>query len=274
MLLAKALSFNSEPDNLLRPMADEQLMESSRPRYRKPPVVEVAADFRLSPENLDKWDWNSVARFLKANIPDTDGIEVLRSMALTRKPLQRGEELELEYSEKPLRMRRYSAQRTYCVQISPDRLIINCLKTQQQIPHFEILKPLIETYFGSFVAQFNPAQIESVALSYVDDVTLPEMSQTNLADYFNIKVDFPKVFGSLQSIAVRGEWSDGPVSITLDLRDLKPYTFRLDWQAAKLLGGPAAIDTALAELEVCRRSLRERFHATFTDAGHQLFDPE
>lgn len=253
--------------------------QKARKKYLNPPVIEIAADFQMPRSSGQEWDWDQTVSFLEKTIESGEPIESLQEMKVRRErgrpsKTSKRKTSDLQLTENTLRMRRYALGRAHCVQIAPDRLIVNCVRSEQQTPTYTVLEPLLLKYLTAYQEFFTPDGIESLSLSYVDDVALPITPKVDLTQYFNIRVDFPEVFGSAQSFNIRGEWADGPLKVRLELKDVKPFTFRLDWQATKSLPGASPIPDALAALAECRRVLRERFEASLTDQTRQLFNPE
>ncbi len=257
----------------------ESNAQAARKKYLNPPVVEIAADFQMPRGSGQDWDWNQAALFLENVIESGEPLESLQEMKILR---QRGRASkhsgsnnpEIQLTENTLRQRRYIVGRSHCIQIAPERLIVNCVKNEHQTPTYRVLEPLVLKYLAAYREFFGPDGIKSLSLSYVDDVTLPVSPAVDLSEYFNIRVDFPEVFGSTQSFNVRAEWASGPLAVRLELKDVKPFTFRLDWQATKSLPHASPISDAMVSLGECRTVLSERFEASLTDRSRQLFNPE
>jgi len=253
----------------------EDTPEIQKRSYRNPPVVEIAADFQMATGNADEWDWDAASAFLERVVNPGEPIEVLQAVQVRRQPGKSGKskERELQLSERTLRMRRYSKGKANCLQVAPDRLILNCVKTSEQIPKFTTLEPLVVQYLSDYTEAFRPREVESISLNYIDDVKITHEGPLDLAEYFNINATFPEAFGGVAGFSVGGKWVDGDVTILLEFTDIEPYTFRLDWTAMMVMAKDSGQQAATAGLQKCRRMLWDRFSACFTEKGHGLFNP-
>ncbi|MGE5609296.1 MAG: hypothetical protein ACM359_08585 [Bacillota bacterium] len=250
---------------------------AKRVKFRKPPVVEITAGFSLIRGTTVDWNWDTASDFLEQAVPSGEKTESLQAIRILKRPRRSAKLKRREVSlaeEDVLRMRRYSRDRSHCLQIAPDRLIVNCVKKETSIPSFSVLQPLVLEYLPKYIEAFKPERFDSVFLNYIDDVEVPAIPPLSVSQYFNINVDFPDDFGSLQSFAVTGKWIDEPVTVQLELRDIRPYTFRLEWTAISQIRTGASMEDALSTLLACRQVLWKRFDASVTEQAKALFEPE
>jgi uncharacterized protein (TIGR04255 family) len=247
-------------------------------RYRKPPLIEVLADFYFEPGGDQDWDPKRLAQFTedikKRGYPAEENVREHGLSAPRGVPLRTRRNVNW-----PWRHRFASEDGNRTAQVGENLLVIN-----QFPPYYgwrQFKQQTLECYH--LYQQLWPSnKIAHVGLHYVDVVKVPGDSFF-IDDYFNMYPVIPDVEGawSLRNLAMSCETrggSEGDVcSIAFHQRpsaDPDVNTFRFRWDYVSVEGMTAESTTVESWLDLAHQFLRVAFRSTFTDKCEQLFDPE
>lgn len=166
--------------------------------FKKPPVVEIVADWHFKSSGLRSWSVDEACSFLKEIADEPKGFELLGM--ITVNPTDGvdglGEASADEFTvEKSIeRIRTWSRDRTTCYQIAENRLIINKVKTTKYSPRYRDLRETAMAARKAYIDRFESIDDVSLTLRYLDDVEIvpaTESSGVSLSDYFTINLNYP-----------------------------------------------------------------------------------
>lgn len=247
-------------------------------RYRKPPLIEVLADFYFEPDGEQEWDPKRLAQFTEdIKVRGYPAEENVRGRGAS---VPRGAPLRTRRNVNwPWRHRFASEDGNRTAQVGENLLVIN-----QFPPYYgwrEFKQQTLECYH--LYQQLWPSnQIAHVGLHYVDVVKVPGDSFF-IDDYFNMYPVIPDAEGgwSLRNLAMSCETQGGAegdvCSIAFHQRpsaDPDVNTFRFRWDYVSIEGMTAEIAEVESWLDRAHDFLRIAFRSTFTDKCEQLFEPE
>lgn len=247
-------------------------------RYRKPPLIEVLADFYFEPDGEAEWDPKRFAQFtedIKAlGYPAEENVR--RRGAAVPPGVPRRIPRNVNW---PWRHRFASEDGNRTAQVGENLLVIN-----QFPPYYgwrQFREQTLECYH-TYQRSWRSKRISHVGLHYVDVVQVPGES-FYIDDYFNMYPVIPATVGtpSLRNLAMSCETkgaAEGDVcSIAFHQRssaDPDVNTFRFRWDYVSIEGMTAEMTEVESWLDRAHDFLSIAFRSTFTDKCEELFDPE
>ena len=257
-------------------------------KLRRPPIVEAWIEFHLhAAEEEETWPAQIPVFFenVQGEFPRPEYAVAERVTIEERHPTGLPKKISGEQSVRGAKA--YCEDRTRCVQIEEDALVLNLARQGQDYPGFDVLVDQALRLLAQYCTSFRPQFVREVALHYVDLVRIPRSGAPSLKpdDYFNIGVRVPRngqwplsgfatqmlVPLEIQSaspshLAVRIE------SEPLDARS-EEFRLRVDWHA--MCHGVDTLDASVLESRL--RSLRDTawrfFKQSVTPLLWNMFEP-
>jgi len=247
-------------------------------RYKKPPLIEVLADFYFEADEGREWDPKRLPYFTNAikslGYPDESNMQrpgPSRPRGARPRPRRNVNWL--------WRHRFASEDGNRTAQVGENLLVIN-----QFPPYYgwrNFMQQTLECY-GIYQNFWPTARIAHVGLHYVDVVKVPGDS-FYIDDYFNLYPVIPETAGawSIRNLAMSCE-TEGAVkgdlfSFAFHQRpsaDPELNTFRFRWDYDCVDGMAGEIGAIESWLDRAHDFLRIAFRSTFTEKCEQLFEPE
>lgn len=247
-------------------------------RYKKPPLIEVLADFYFEADEQKEWDPKQLSEF-------ADSIRNLGYPAESNKQNRgpsrpRGAPLRsIRNVNWPWRHRFASEDGNRTAQVGENLLVINQFPPYYGWRNFR--HQALECY-GLYQKIWPTTRVAHVGLHYVDVVKVPGDS-FYIDDYFNMYPVIPDAEGawSLRNLAMSCETEGGDkgdvCSIAFHQRpsaDPDVNTFRFRWDYVSVQGVSAELGAVESWLDRAHEFLRIAFRSTFTEKCEQLFEPE
>lgn len=144
-------------------------------KYEKPPIVEAACEFRLTPDT--SWDLTVPGLFYEQVNKEFRQREqrVVQEFELTQGP--QGLQQQIRTSERVLL---FTPDRKMLVQIGPHLLVVNALKPY---PGWQRFKPRIELTWRALQNVIEVKGLQRIGLRYINRVELP-LQNADLGEYF------------------------------------------------------------------------------------------
>jgi uncharacterized protein (TIGR04255 family) len=241
--------------------------------YRKPPLLEMFADFSFN-EDLP-WDTPRLIDFHRA----VGGSEVFPN---TKDPEARPRDKRPGAAGRHRAGRRLwqflSLQGDRVVQVGPHRLVMN------QLPPYygwEKFRQDAERILGAYLAVWPADRVESASLHYIDMVVLPGET-VNLVDYFNLYPVFPAPLleRAPSNLAMACQFAGAAEGETLvvsfrhDVKQEGQLVFHLQWDYFATRTYQASVADMINWLNSAHEQTSEAFRASLTPKCEALFEPE
>ncbi len=251
-------------------------------QYKNPPLVEVFCELFFALSEGEEWDAFQTPQFyerIRHKMPVRKDLHTVGIAVTVPHGAKGGQGLDVRPHGPPTpRYRFQSSDGKTVAQIAENLLVVN------QLPPYygwESFQSVLLEAFSHYVDLWPVAQIERVALHYVDKVVVPE-SQFELAAYFNLYPVLPIEAGEpITNVAMAFEVAgagEGDI-LALSFRqqpsadpDRTAFLFQFDYVATQ--ARPATSAHLSEWLAGAHEHTRRLFENTFTERCKQLFRAE
>lgn len=245
--------------------------------YRKPPLIEVFADFSFN-DDLP-WDTLQLANFYKA-IEGQEAFPSRKDPSGARGRRRPGSRTSGGREARPGRTlwQFISAHGDRVVQVGPHRLVLN------QLPPYygwERFRRDAERIIGAYLEIWPADKVESASLHYIDMVVIPGEA-VRLEEYFTFYPVFPQPLlerpTSFLAMASQFE-GDAPgetldVSIQHRVERKDQMVSRLQWDYLATRTYRASVRDMIGWLDKAHELTSVAFRASLTQKCEALFEPE
>jgi uncharacterized protein (TIGR04255 family) len=250
-------------------------MDTHDVRYRRPPLIEVVAEFRFTASV--PWD-AAIPGLLYQRLGDEyPQREPVVAVEAEVTPTAEGLRQRVTRSE---RVRFVSSDHTRLVQVGPDILSVHRLPPYES---WEAFLPQVLRSFGAYLELGRPDGINRVGLRYLNRVLMP--SATSLASHFDFYPQIPDLTPAVLRGSIAGaQWHlhDGRDGLRMQLAEevssdptTRQYILDLDYFLAQ--PGHVAANDVQEWLGTAHDSIQRAFEASITDTARDLYgrvDPE
>lgn len=242
-------------------------------KYRNPPIVEALCEFQFIPNQ--PWDMTIPGLLYEKINGEFPLKQQQMGFGIGFQPKEGGIEQKVEMSQ---RMQFYRSDKSALVQVGPDLLTINHLKSY---PTWEAFKPLILKNLEIYQAIAKPKGFKRIGLRYINKISFDERP-IELTDYFNYYAFIPTELPQMhEAINVRIEipYEDGSDRLLLTLASMipeKPDVLSLLLDLDYIMAVPERIplDQASDWIEKAHTRVEKAFEACITDRCRILFGEE
>lgn len=253
-------------------------------RLNNPPVIQTWIGFKFtSGEQRPPWDLDTADDFLlryEDRLPHREAIiETTFQIQQFSNTRQRP---RFSHKNKLDKARARNEDESHWLQVADDRMVYNRMRGDSYLG-FESLRDEALSKLADYVAFFRPAALSTVELHYVDLIEIPTPSdrKIELEDYFHLRVEMPKEFGTTWHFSTRlfiqPKVSDSVVEV--NFQSIKPdeessvFRFQMDWKFTCLNLGSWDREIVQRRLDQAHTCLLNYFRASVTEKTWQLFQP-
>ena len=249
-------------------------------KYKNPPIVEVLCEFQFVP--TQPWDM-TIPGILYEKISSEFSVKQQQmSFSIGFQPKKSGIEQKIEQIEQKVemsqRMQFLRADKSALVQVGPDLLTVNHLKSY---PTWEAFKPLIFNNLKIYQEIAKPKGFKRIGLRYINKIDFDERS-IKLSDYFNYYPFTPKELPQIHeafNIRVEISYEDRRDYLLLTLANTiseKPDALSslLDLDYVMAIPERISFDQVSGWIENAHKAVENAFEACITDRTRNLFEEE
>lgn len=256
---------------------------------KKPPLVEVWMSFRFeAAAGAPAWTRERYRPFFSAIVEKYPDVQEMVQHEVQVETSKRGRKPQAKtIAEQVLAMRAFTEDHLRAVQLTPDELVVNYLRSETDpYPGFQNLLSEALAHRRLYSEIYQPNGVLEAALHYVDVVTLPIPDSKILRSEEYLTLDFrvpEEVFGTFSAFEikaiVRPKGAEQPVQMgfaTLPaVADATHRPFRLEWHTpVRGSGRLMDVDELRTNLVAAHNLLDRCFRHAFTEKGWALFEPE
>lgn len=251
-------------------------------KFHKEPVVEAWIDFRLDLSQENEEFTEDMARsFLSMAVPEYKVEKPKKAFNLSLHV----DTCEATCNSQFGRLRAFSPDETYCVQVSRELFVFNQIK-KGRWPGFENLKKKSLELFDKYLAFRNLKAINSIVVHYRDIIDFPcdKNGRLDCKQYLNIYPGLPKEFPDISRINMSVEMpeNDSNISTLLEFSNINAprsdeekehlLSFNIDWHAINT--EPIEIEDTGSWLDNAHEKIKEKFEKLFTKDFWERFGEE
>jgi uncharacterized protein (TIGR04255 family) len=255
---------------------------------KKPPLVEVWMSFRFEPAaDAPPWTRERYQLLLGSLADDYPRLEKLARHSLRVEVSGRRQKAHIkEVAEEVLAMRVLTEDGLRAVQLTPDSLVVNFLRSESEpYPGFPVLLDEALAHCSRYAECYRPNGILEAALHYVDLIELPitEGGVLRSERYITLNFQVPEeVFGRFAAFEMKAvvRPPEGAELVEV-IFATEPAAagdthrrFRLEWHTGVKTGSRMTEKEIRTNLQAAHDRLWNCFRHAFTREGWALFEPE
>lgn len=242
-------------------------------KYSNPPIVEALCEFQLIPSQ--PWDMTIPGLLYEKIKCEFPVKQQQMGFGIGFQPKEGGIEQRVGMSQ---RMQFFRPDKTALVQIGPDLLTVNCLKSY---PKWEAFKPLIVNNLEIYQEVVKPKGFKRIGLRYINKIEFGR-GPIELTDYFNyypfIPTTLPQTHETFQ-VTIDIPYEEGHDHLLLSFASMIPekpdaLSLLLDLDYIMAIPERIPLDQASNWIEKAHTTVENAFEACITDKCRSLFGKE
>ena len=253
-------------------------------KFKKPPVVEawIAFKFDLS-EEATEWNEDTAEYFIKKHFEDfkIEGVFGFSKIFVDNKTRNIDpDKTQIIFD----RIRAFTEQKNYCVQVGRDKMIFNQIK-KGMWPGYEVMRDQAVGALKKYMDFRGLYNLSNVSLHYRDIISIPKdrEDRIDLKDFFRVYPEMPEeTFSIISAFNFSTQLEEfcekATTTLTLQslpLKDLSEgnFKFAMDWHITSVEKFED-LNHAIEWLDTSHKNLRDGFESVFTKKCLAIFEPE